>query len=187
MMSIRSTLDIHVATGGPISFIFGQSIGAKNRSLHFSSSIVYHISLAREVSSTRQRNKMKIIGISAFLALAVSVHGFVPVAQYDAVAAATRLYAKYNTMEEILAKFPDDKPVVINFYDANTENEIKNDIFRAKELLKDRATLVSIKQQDYPELAAKWDCDKKVRTLMLRVELSLEEVDTNMSHIMVPI
>jgi len=65
-------------------------------------------------------------------------------------------------MEEILAKFPDDKPVVINFYDANTENEIKNDIFRAKELLKDRATLVSIKQQDYPELAAKWDCDKKV-------------------------
>ena len=109
--------------------------------------------------------------ISTLLAFVASVQGFVPIFPHNA-AATTHLSAKYNTMEEILAKFPDDKPVVINFYDANTENEIKNDIFRAKELLKDRATLVSIKQQDYPELAAKWDCDKKVRTYQSRVEIS---------------
>jgi hypothetical protein len=68
--------------------------------------------------------------------------------------------AKYNSMEEILALFPDDKPVLINFYDANTEAAIKDDIFRAKQLLQDRATVVSIKQQDYPELA------KLVRTIL---------------------
>ncbi len=58
--------------------------------------------------------------------------------------------AKYNTMEEILAKFPEDKPVLINFYDAGTEADIKSDIVRAKNLLADRCTFVSIKQQDYP-------------------------------------
>ena len=54
----------------------------------------------------------------------------------------TALAAKYKTMDEILALFPDDKPVLINFYDANTEADIKDDIFRAKKLLEDRATLV---------------------------------------------
>lgn len=58
--------------------------------------------------------------------------------------------AKYNNMDEILAKFPEDIPVLINFYDAATEGDIKNDIVRAKNLLKDRCTVVSIKQQDYP-------------------------------------
>jgi hypothetical protein len=58
--------------------------------------------------------------------------------------------AKYKTMEEILAKFPEDLPVLINFYDAKTEDAIKADVVRAKTLLKDRCTLVSIKQQDYP-------------------------------------
>ena len=58
--------------------------------------------------------------------------------------------AKYNNMDEILAKFPEDKPILINFYDAATENDIKSDIVRAKNLLKDRCTVVSIKQQDYP-------------------------------------
>ena len=53
-------------------------------------------------------------------------------------------------MEEILAKFPDDKPVLINFYDAATEADIKSDIVRAKNLLAERCTVVSIKQQDYP-------------------------------------
>ena len=62
------------------------------------------------------------------------------------------LSAKYNTMDEILALFPEDKPVVINFYDANTEGAIKQDIFKAKQLLEDRAKFVSIKQQDYPDL-----------------------------------
>ena len=58
--------------------------------------------------------------------------------------------AKYNTMDEILAKFPEDTPVLINFYDAATEADIKSDIVRAKNLLKDRCTVVSVKQQDYP-------------------------------------
>jgi hypothetical protein len=104
---------------------------------------------------------MKFTIISTLSALVASVQGFLPIVP-SGVSRSMQLTAKYNTMEEILAKFPDDKPVLINFYDGNTEQEIKSDIFRAKELLKDRATLVSIKQQDYPELAAKWDCDKKV-------------------------
>jgi hypothetical protein len=70
-------------------------------------------------------------------------------------------------MEEILALFPEDKPVLINFYDANTENAIKDDIFRAKQLLSDRATLVSIKQQDYPEIAKLWDANEKSPSMIL--------------------
>ena len=57
-------------------------------------------------------------------------------------ASRTALAAKYKTMDEILALFPDEKPVLINFYDAATEADIKDDIFRAKKLLEDRATLV---------------------------------------------
>jgi len=53
-------------------------------------------------------------------------------------------------MDEILAKFPEDMPTLINFYDAKTEADIKGDIVRAKGLLKDRCTVVSVKQQDYP-------------------------------------
>jgi hypothetical protein len=75
--------------------------------------------------------------------------------------------AKYKTMDEILALFPDDKPVLINFYDSKTENDIKADIMRAKELLADRATIVSIKQQDYPELSKLWDADKKSPSMIL--------------------
>jgi hypothetical protein len=75
--------------------------------------------------------------------------------------------AKYNTMTEILAKFPNDKPILINFYDAKTENDIKNDIFRAKQLLADRCTLVSIKQQDYPEIAKLWDANTKSPSMIL--------------------
>jgi hypothetical protein len=41
-------------------------------------------------------------------------------------------------------------PILINFYDSATEGDIKGDIVRAKNLLKDRCTVVSIKQQDYP-------------------------------------
>lgn len=109
---------------------------------------------------------MKSTLLSLLLVLLASVEGFVPTVHKD-VRGSTSLFAKYNTMEEILAKFPSDKPVLINFYDANTENEIKADIFRAKELLKDRATLVSIKQQDYPELAKKWDCADKSPAMIL--------------------
>lgn len=75
--------------------------------------------------------------------------------------------AKYKTMDEILALFPEDKPVLVNFYDSATENAIKADIFRAKQLLADRATLVSIKRQDYPELAKLWDADQKSPAMIL--------------------
>ena len=75
--------------------------------------------------------------------------------------------AKYKSMDEILALFPEDKPVLINFYDAATENDIKADIKRAKELLADRATLVSIKRQDYPELSKLWDADTKSPAMIL--------------------
>mmetsp|Transcript_2092 Transcript_2092/g.4093 ORF Transcript_2092/g.4093 Transcript_2092/m.4093 type:complete len:101 (+) Transcript_2092:1505-1807(+) len=70
-------------------------------------------------------------------------------------------------MDEILALFPDDKPILINFYDANTEAEIKDDIFRAKKLLEGRATVVSIKQQDYSAIAKLWDCDQKSPSMIL--------------------
>lgn len=109
-------------------------------------------------------------------ALAASANAFTPMTGIPGVsrpafvttqASTTKLSAKYNSMDEILGLFPEDKPVLINFYDANTENEIKGDIFRAKQLLEDRAKLVSIKQQDYPELAKLWDCDKKSPAMIL--------------------
>jgi thioredoxin-like negative regulator of GroEL len=70
-------------------------------------------------------------------------------------------------MDEILALFPDDVPVLINFYDANTENAIKGDIFKAKQMLDGRAKLVSIKQQDYADLAKLWDCHTKSPSMIL--------------------
>jgi len=70
-------------------------------------------------------------------------------------------------MDEILAKFPEDKPVLINFYDARTENAIKADIIRTKTLLQDRASFVSMKQQDYPEMAKLWDADQKSPSMIL--------------------
>ena len=79
----------------------------------------------------------------------------------------SHLLAKYKNMEEILALFPEDKPILINFYDAKTEKDIKDDIFRAKTLLKDRATLVSIKQQDYPEIAKLWDANDRSPSMIL--------------------
>ena len=116
------------------------------------------------------RTTMKTIAISFVVSLLAAISGvqaFAPVGPAFARTSSSALQAKYNTMDEILAKFPDDKPVLINFYDANTEDKIKNDIFRAKTLLKDRCTLVSIKQQDYPELAKLWDCDKKSPSMIL--------------------
>ena len=101
-----------------------------------------------------------------------SVTAFVPPSHNTAFVTrdASLSMAKYNTMDEILAKFPEDMPVLINFYDAGTEADIKNDIFRAKNLLKDRCTVCSIKQQDYPELAALWDCAEKTPSMILFVD-----------------
>ena len=93
----------------------------------------------------------------AFLAtLALSTHAFAPSSSQPrscvskSTSTSLSMAAKYKTMEEILAKFPDDMPVLINFYDKSTENDIKSDIVRAKNLLAERCTVVSIKQQDYP-------------------------------------
>ncbi|CAB9522381.1 expressed unknown protein [Seminavis robusta] len=92
---------------------------------------------------------------------------FVVPSTTPARSSATSLFAKYKTMDEILALFPEDKPVLINFYDANTEGAIKDDIFKAKQLLEDRAKLVSIKQQDYPDLAKLWDAAEKSPSMIL--------------------
>jgi hypothetical protein len=110
---------------------------------------------------------MKIAILSTLLAALASVQGFAPATPVAAFRSSSALQAKYKTMDEILALFPEDKPVLINFYDANTEDDIKDDIFRAKNLLKDRATMVSVKQQDYPELAKLWDCADKSPSMIL--------------------
>lgn len=117
---------------------------------------------------------MKVSIASTLLALVALLVGesqaFAPLhssTNHDRSTTTTLHMAKYKTMDEILALFPEDKPVLINFYDANTEAEIKDDIFRAKQLLADRATLVSIKQQDYPDLAKLWDCAEKSPSMIL--------------------
>jgi hypothetical protein len=46
-------------------------------------------------------------------------------------------------------------------------DDIKDDIFRAKNLLQDRATVVSVKQQDYADLAKLWDADQKSPSMIL--------------------
>jgi hypothetical protein len=102
-----------------------------------------------------------------FAATAVPLEGFVPITSRPNFRSRDALFAKYNSMEEILALFPEGKPVLVNFYDATTEDAIKDDIMRAKKLLADRATLVSIKQQDYPELAKVWDCTDKSPSMIL--------------------
>ena len=112
--------------------------------------------------------KLSVVSLCLALAFAFSgVESFVPATSTAFHRTASSLAAKYNTMDEILALFPEDKPVLINFYDAGTEKDIKDDIFRAKTLLKDRASLVSIKQQDYPELAKLWDCAEKSPSMIL--------------------
>lgn len=118
--------------------------------------------------------KMKstiVASLAAVAALSGSAHAFAPASLPSAAVSASSAsalgMAKYNSMDEIIDLFPEDKPVLINFYDANTENEIKNDIFRAKTLLKDRCTVCSIKQQDYPELAKLWDAADKTPSMIL--------------------
>mmetsp|Transcript_24057 Transcript_24057/g.66729 ORF Transcript_24057/g.66729 Transcript_24057/m.66729 type:complete len:143 (-) Transcript_24057:264-692(-) len=113
---------------------------------------------------------MMFRAIAAFLFLALRMavsDAFAPVSMPTTSASTALNMAKYNSMDEILALFPEDKPVLVNFYDASTENQIKDDIFRAKKLLEDRATLVSIKRQDYPELAKLWDADEKSPAMIL--------------------
>lgn len=89
--------------------------------------------------------------IAFIAALVISgAQAFAPAARPAFTKPSALSMAKYNNMDEILAKFPEDMPTLINFYDAATEADIKADIVRAKNLLKDRCTVVSIKRQDYP-------------------------------------
>jgi hypothetical protein len=111
--------------------------------------------------------KTFVLFLPVLALLASSADAFVPGSKPAFAQRQSARAAKYKTMDEILALFPEETPVLINFYDAKTENEIKNDIFRAKTLLKDRCTLVSVKQQDYPELAKLWDCDSKSPSMIL--------------------
>eukprot|EP00980_Cylindrotheca_fusiformis_P028230 scaffold22588_cov114-Cylindrotheca_fusiformis.AAC.2 len=118
-----------------------------------------------------------LLSVLAIIAAATSttnslVQGFAPMTtrlstQSSSSSSSSSLQAKYKTMDEILALFPEEKPVLINFYDADTEAQIKNDIVQTKALLKDRATLVSIKQQDYPELAKLWDANERSPSMIL--------------------
>mmetsp|Transcript_6560 Transcript_6560/g.17823 ORF Transcript_6560/g.17823 Transcript_6560/m.17823 type:complete len:149 (-) Transcript_6560:570-1016(-) len=106
-------------------------------------------------------------------ALATSADAFVvgtgakPAAAFGVAQRNSALHAKYNSMDEILALFPEDKPVLINFYDADKEADIKGDILTCKDKLKDRCTMVSIKQQDYPELAKLWDAHERSPSMIL--------------------
>jgi hypothetical protein len=111
---------------------------------------------------------MRALGLLSLLivAIASTATAFVPASRPTAYSSSS-LSAKYKSMDEILALFPEDKPVLINFYDANTESVIKGDIFRAKKLLEDRAKVVSIKQQDYPDLAKLWDCSERSPSMIL--------------------
>jgi hypothetical protein len=113
--------------------------------------------------------KFSLLSATALLAaVATSVQGFAPPSPVALnKVSSSALFAKYNTMEEVLALFPDDRNILINFYDANTENDIKADIQRAKQLLDGRARVVSMKQQDYPEIAKMWDCDQKSPSMIL--------------------
>lgn len=111
---------------------------------------------------------MKTLAAAVLLACASQGDAFAPPTPAASTLQRTQpLHAKYNSMDEVLALFPEDKPVLINFYDAATEAEIKSDILAAKKLLSDRATLVSMKQQDYPELAKLWDADDKSPSMIL--------------------
>mmetsp|Transcript_18936 Transcript_18936/g.31350 ORF Transcript_18936/g.31350 Transcript_18936/m.31350 type:complete len:141 (+) Transcript_18936:101-523(+) len=110
---------------------------------------------------------MKTTILAALALVVTSTSAFAPASNPSFVASRSALSAKYNTMDEILAKFPEETPVLINFYDAKTEADIKDDIFRAKTLLADRCTVVSIKQQDYPEIAKLWDADTKSPAMIL--------------------
>ena len=114
--------------------------------------------------------KFSLLSTVVFVAaVASSVQGFAPPspAFQKTASSSSALFAKYNTMEEVLALFPDDRNILINFYDASTENDIKADIQRAKQLLDGRARVVSMKQQDYPEIAKVWDCDQKSPSMIL--------------------
>ncbi|CAJ1967815.1 unnamed protein product [Cylindrotheca closterium] len=109
---------------------------------------------------------MKLSILSTIAVLASTAEAFAP-QPTSFRAASSALNAKYKTMDEILALFPEEKPVLINFYDATTEEAIKSDLLTTKALLKERATMVSIKQQDYPELAKLWDADSKSPSMIL--------------------
>lgn len=105
--------------------------------------------------------------LTALVASATAFAPNSPARAFVSRTTSTGLFAKYNNMDEILALFPEDIPTLINFYDAATEDAIKGDVFRAKTLLKGRASVCSIKQQDYPELAKLWDCHEKTPSMIL--------------------
>lgn len=65
--------------------------------------------------------------ISTLAVLASTTEAFAPTqpTSFRAESSSSALNAKYNNMDEILALFPEDVPVLINFYDAATEDAIK--------------------------------------------------------------
>lgn len=110
---------------------------------------------------------MKSVTSIAMALLAVGVNAFAPTNFGVTRSSSTAMYAKYNTIEEILALFPEDKPVLVNFYDATTEEEIINDVVTLKRVMEGRASVCSAKTQDYPELAKLWDATDVSPTMIL--------------------
>mmetsp|Transcript_10227 Transcript_10227/g.15242 ORF Transcript_10227/g.15242 Transcript_10227/m.15242 type:complete len:139 (+) Transcript_10227:53-469(+) len=110
---------------------------------------------------------MKSFTSVAMALLMVGANAFAPSNFGVTRPSSTAMYAKYNTIEEILALFPDDKPVLINFYDAGIEDDIKNDIVTLKRVMEGRASVCSAKTQDYPELAKLWDATDVSPTMIL--------------------
>ena len=68
--------------------------------------------------------KLSFATILSTLAIFASTEAFAP-QPTSFRSASSALNAKYKTMDEILALFPEEIPVLINFYDANTEAAIK--------------------------------------------------------------
>ena len=132
---------------------------------------------AHNNNKTNTKTNMKLALSILASALAASItNAFVPSTSFTAQrtngvsfvpATKSALFAKYKDMDEILALFPDDKPVLINFYDSKTENDIKNDIMLAKNNLAERCSFCSIRVQDYPDLAKLWDADFRSPTMIL--------------------
>jgi hypothetical protein len=69
--------------------------------------------------------KLSILSVLAVALVSSSVEAFAPSNVVSSRSSSSKLEAKYNSMDEILALFPEEIPVLINFYDAKTEDEIK--------------------------------------------------------------
>jgi hypothetical protein len=69
--------------------------------------------------------KLSLLSVLVAAVVSSSVEAFAPSIVASSKSSSSKLHAKYNSMDEILALFPEEIPVLINFYDAKTEAQIK--------------------------------------------------------------